>query len=42
MLDLSRHNEQVFDDISQLQKTNTNQLQDVEERHGDLQQIEVI
>ena len=42
MLDLNRYNDIIYHDSDQVQKTNTNQLQEVEERHGDLQQLEVI
>lgn len=41
MIDPEQNKEPVFYGIDQMQRTNQNQLMQIEERHGDLQRLEV-
>ncbi|CAF2472754.1 unnamed protein product [Rotaria sp. Silwood2] len=40
MLERGQYNEPVYYGVDQLQRTNENQLQEVEERHGEFRQLE--
>jgi hypothetical protein len=41
MLDFRQTNEPIYYNADQIQKTDNTQLQDVEQRHGELRQLEV-